>query len=326
MAVYTQLSKSDIEGLLEQYDIGTLESFEPIAEGVTNTNYLLITNHQSLTTNYILTLFEKHFELAELPYFTALMQWWHSRGISCPLPIANKSGNTLFALKEKPALIVSFLEGSGAKNISSEHMLKLGEMAARMHIAGIDFPHTRENHLSLKGWEKIIDGIIERADEIEPGLKKLISEEYNYLSENWPSDLPRGPVHADLFPDNVFFNKPFGGKIELSGVIDFYFSCNDFWAYDLAIIVNAWCFDERHRLVKERIQALMVAYNDIRPLSAEEDAAFPLLLRGAALRFLLTRSYDWLNRDEGALVNVKDPLEYVQKLRFHQSGKLRLES
>lgn len=318
MAVYTQLSKADIEGLLAQYNIGTLVSFEPIAEGVTNTNYLVVTSQNK----FILTLFEKHFELSELPYFTALMEWWHARGISCPQPIMGKSGRTLCALKEKPALIVSFLDGGGVKNILPEHMLQLGELVARMHITGIDFPYVRENKLSVKGWETIIDEIIERADEIEPELKKLISEEYNYLSEHWPSDLPRGPIHSDLFPDNVFFNKPFGGKPVLSGVIDFYFSCNDFWAYDLAIIINAWCFDERHRLVKERVQALLAGYNDIRPISVEEDAAFALLLRGASLRFLLTRSYDWLNRVEGALVNVKDPLEYAQKLRFHQHGNM----
>jgi len=322
MAVYTQLDKYDIESLLEQYDIGVLQSFEPIAEGVTNTNYLLTTTQKSLTVNYILTLFEKHFELSELPYFTELMQWWHARGILCPQPIVSKSGRTLCALKEKPALVVSFLEGGGVKNITPEHLLHIGDMVSRMHITGVDFPYMRANHLSVKGWEKIIDEIIDRVDEIEPGLKQIINEEYNYLSENWPADLPRGPIHADLFPDNVFFKKPFGGKLELSGVIDFYFSCNDFWAYDLAIIINAWCFDERHRLVKERVQALMASYNGIRPLSAEEEASFPLLLRGAALRFLLTRSYDWLNRDPGALVNVKDPLEYVEKLRFHQSGKL----
>ncbi len=351
MAVYTQLSQADIEGLLAQYDIGALKSFEPIAEGVTNTNYLLTLTSPSplagegrgggqshastphpnlppqggkgcLETKYILTLFEKHFELSELPYFTALMQWWHARGISCPQPIQNKSGGTLCALKEKPALIVSFLEGNGIKNILPEHLLQLGTLAAKMHISAMDFPHTRENHLSLQGWEKIIDDIIERVDEIEPGLKKLIAEEYNYLSDNWPSDLPRGTIHADLFPDNVFFTKALGKKAELSGVIDFYFSCNDFWAYDLAIIINSWCFDERHRLVKERMQALFAGYNEIRSMSSEEEAAFSLLLRGSALRFLLTRSYDWLNRDEGALVNVKDPLEYARKLRWWKEDDL----
>jgi homoserine kinase type II len=315
MAVYTQLDKSEIEKFLAAYDVGSLRSFAPIAEGVTNTNYLLTTSNN----NYILTLFEKHFELAELPYFAALMGWWHERGIPCPQPITMRDGRTLSALKEKPALLVNFLEGEGVKAITPEHLTDLGRLAAKMHIEGMEFPHNRPNHLSLSGWEKIIDEIIDRADEIEPGLKRFISEEYNYLSENWPGDLPRGPIHADLFPDNVFFLKTFGKKPQLSGVIDFYFSCNDFWAYDLAIIVNAWCFDARNRLLKERVQALMAAYNDIRPLSAEEEAAFPLLLRGSALRFLLTRSYDWLNRDPGALVNVKDPLEYAEKLRYWQS-------
>jgi homoserine kinase type II len=316
MAVYTQLSKADIEGFLAGYDIGTLDSFDPIAEGVTNTNYLIHTTQNQ----YILTLFEKHFELSDLPYFTALMHWWSERGISCPQPIAMKGGRVLSALKERPALLVSFLQGSGVKAIMPEHLLQLGEVTARMHVAGMDFPHERENPLSLEGWEALVDKVVERADEIEVGLSTLISEEYNYLSEHWPQTLPRGAIHADLFPDNVFFEKPFGGKLKLSGIIDFYFACNDYWAYDLAIIVNAWCFDERQRLVKERVQALMAGYNQVRDISDEEEAAFSILLRGSALRFLLTRTYDWLNRDAGALVQVKDPLEYARKLGYWREG------
>lgn len=317
MAVYTQLNKADIEDFLSHYDVGELVSFAPIAEGVTNTNYLLTTTSEK----YILTLFEKHFELAELPYFTALMGWWYSRGISCPQPIAMRDGRTLSALKERPALLVSFLQGSGVENITVEHVSALGALVANMHITGMEFPHSRANALSVKGWEKLIDDSFERLDEISAGLKKLVSEEYNYLSEHWPSELPRGPIHADLFPDNVFFTKLFGKPPVLSGVIDFYYACNDMWAYDLAIVVNAWCFNERHQLVKERVAALMASYNDVRAMSAEEEAAFPLLLRGAALRFLLTRAIAWLNQEEGALVNAKDPMEYVAKLEFFQHFK-----
>lgn len=315
MAVYTHLTEADIREFLSQYNVGELTSFKPIAEGVTNTNYLL----EAGGTPYILTLFEKRFKLEDLPYFTALMQWWHQQGIHCPKPIALKNGRQLSVLKEKPALLVSFLEGQGTDNITIDHLRLLGNLAADMHISGMEFPHERANGLSLSGWEKLIDDTAFRLDEITPGLQKLVSDEYNYLSEHWPSGLPRGPVHADLFPDNVFFTKRFGEKLALSGVIDFYFSCNDFWAYDLAIIINAWCFDARGRLVKDRVQALMEAYNDKRSLTPEEDAAFPLLLRGAALRFLLTRSYDWLFREEGALVMSKDPLEYEVKLRFFQT-------
>jgi len=363
MAIYTPLNKADIEVFLAQYDIGTLISFEGIAEGVSNTNYLITvsipsplrgeggerseregviaegkslqqtTNVASKTTpsltlppqgggerKFILTLFERHYNIEDLPYFVALMDWWRGRSIGCPQPIKLKDGRTLSALKEKPALLVSFLEGSGVAKITLEHMTQLGTLAANMHISGMDFPHERANSLSIKGWEKIIDKIIDRVDEIEPGLRALINEEYNDLSEHWPSGLPGGPIHADLFPDNVFFEKAFGKPPKLSGVIDFYFACNDAWAYDLAICVNAWCFDERHRFVKERAEALMHAYNDARPLQQEEEAVFPLLLRGAALRFLLTRSYDVLYPDPDAVITNKDPLEYVAKLR-HWHGK-----
>jgi len=318
LAVYTHLSFDDIAGFLAGYNIGPLKNFEGIAEGVSNTNYLVETSD----TKYILTLFEKRFKLEDLPYFTALMEWWNSRGIHCPLPIAMKNGRTLGALKERPAVLVSFLQGSGATKITPEHVFQLGELAAQMHVTGVEFPYQRANGLSLSGWETIIDAVSERADEVAPGLKRLISEEYNYLSEHWPSELPSGPIHADLFPDNVFFSTEFGKPKKLTGVIDFYFACHDAWAYDLAICVNAWCFDERHRLVPERVQALMSGYNQLRPMTHEEELSFPLLLRGAALRFLLTRLQDTLYPSEGANVATKDPMEYAAKLTFFQNNPL----
>ena len=318
MAVYTPLDKNDIESFLAQYDLGELISFEGIAEGIENTNYLVITNRGK----YILTLFEKRVKLEDLPYFVALMEWWRERGIPCPQPVRMKDGRALGAIREKPTLVVSFLEGEGVRKITPEHMLQLGKLAADMHVAGMGFPHSRGNSLSVKGWEALVDKVADRADEIAPGVRKLINEEYNFLSEHWPQELPSGPIHADLFPDNVFFTKLFGKPLALSGVIDFYFACNDAWAYDLSICVNAWCLDERHRFVPERAQALMHGYNDVRPMTGEEDAAFPILLRSAALRFLLTRTYDWLNRVEGALVTPKDPMEYVAKLEFFQKNGL----
>lgn len=317
MAVYTQLSRDDIAGFLAQYDVGALQSFKGIAEGVTNTNYLI----ETADAKYILTLFEKRFRLEDLPYFTALMDWWHARGIECPRTIKTNDGRTLCALKEKPALLVSFLEGDGVHKITLDHMNHLGRLAAKMHMTGMEFPYRRENGLSLKGWETMVDAIYDRADEIAPGLAKIVSKELNYLSDHWPNNLPSGAVHADLFPDNVFFSKQFGKPLKLTGVIDFYFACHEAWAYDLAICVNAWCFDERHRLVPERVQALMQSYNDERTMTLEEEAAFPLLLRGAALRFLLTRAQDWLFPSEGAEVTAKDPLEYLTKLQFFQTYK-----
>jgi homoserine kinase type II len=318
LAVYTALERADIEEFLSQYNVGSLTLFEGIAQGVTNTNYLLSVRG----TNYILTLFENHVKLEELPYFVAVMEWWSARGMVCPQPIKMNDGRALGVIKERAALMVSFLEGSGVETITLDHMPQLGKLVADMHVAGMDFPHQRPNPLSVKGWESIIDIIIDRVDEIESGLRTLINEEYNYLSEHWPQGLPSGPVHADLFPDNVFFEKTFGKKPILSGVIDFYFTCHDAWAYDLAICVNAWCFDHRHRFIPERAQALMQSYTDQRPLTQEEEASFSLLLRGAALRFLLTRAHDWLIRPEGAIVTPKDPLEYATKLRFFQQNHL----
>ncbi|MDE3060502.1 MAG: homoserine kinase [Pseudomonadota bacterium] len=316
MAVYTPLTRQDIESFLAHYDIGALTEFEGIAEGIENTNYVVCAGDGK----YILTLFEKRVRIEDLPYFVALMEWWNARGIRCPQPVHMRNGRALAALKEKPALVVSFLEGGGVERIELAHVAQLGKLAADMHVAGMEFPHVRQNALSLAGWEAIIDRIIDQVEEIEPGLRRLINEEYNDLSEHWPQGLPGGPIHADLFPDNVFFSKSFGKAPVLSGVIDFYFSCNDAWAYDLAICVNAWCFDARHRFVPERAQALMQAYTDQRPLTPEEEAAFPLLLRGAALRFLLTRAHDWLHHDPQALVTPKDPLEYAAKLRFFQKN------
>lgn len=314
MAVYTHLTHDEVAEFIARYDIGVLDAFEGITEGVSNTNYLVTTDR----CRTILTLFERNTNIEDLPYFIALMKWWSGKGISCPQPIAMQDGRMLSALKERPALLVSFLEGSGASKISIEHVAQLGRLLAEMHVAGMGFPHERANGLSLPAWEKMIDANHDRFDDIAPGLQKIISEEYNYLSEHWPSTLPTGPVHADLFPDNVFFEKSFGKKPVLSGVIDFYYACNDMWAYDLAIAVNAWCFDDRHRLVPERVQVMMAAYNDMRPMTPEEDRAMPILLRGAALRFLLTRSRDRLNPQAGATITPKDPLEYLAKLQFFQ--------
>ncbi|MGE0753860.1 MAG: homoserine kinase [Alphaproteobacteria bacterium] len=313
MAVYTALSEAEIADFIARYDIGAFRSATGITEGIENSNYLVETE----SGRYILTLFEQRTKLDDLPYFVHLMQWFVSRGIPCPLPVERIDGGVLGALKEKPALLVTFLKGGGVGGIRMEHLPQLGQLVANMHIAGMEFPHRRDNALSLAGWQQLVLRIGDSADRIEPGLAALIREEYNFLEESWPNGLPSGPVHADLFPDNVFFVRD-RGSFKLSGVIDFYFACHEMWAYDMAVCVNAWCFDDRHRFVPERVQALMAAYNDIRPMNDEENMAMPILLRGAALRFLLTRTYDWLNTPDDAQVVKKDPLEYSAKLRFFQ--------
>jgi homoserine kinase type II len=321
MAIYTPILEADLREFLTHYNVGELAGFEGIAEGVSNTNYLLITSHESRTTNYILTLFESTTKLEDLPYFVALMAWWSARGIHCPTPVKMNNGRTLAVLAERPALMVSFLDGEGVRKITLEHMAQLGRLAAKMHVEGMGFPHTRANALSVDAWGGMALDVRSRADEIEVGLADFIRDEVNFLSEHWPQGLPSGPIHADLFPDNVFFSKSFGKAPVLSGVIDFYYACNDAWAYDLAICVNAWCFDDRYRLVPERVQALMAGYNDVRPMTDEETRAFPLLLRGAALRFLLTRTRDWLAGKGDAIITLKDPPEYMKKLEYWQQLK-----
>lgn len=306
MAVYTPLTSEEISGFLACYDLGALVAYHGITEGVENSNFLLRTTQGK----YILTLFEKRTKAEDLPYFVGLMGHLNVRGIPCPKPITNREGIILQALKGKPALIVSFLDGHPATPPQAYHLQLLGDLCARMHLAAADFPLRRTNALSLEGWARYAEKIGARAEEIEPGLAGLIRRELTSLEAQWPAGLPGGPVHADLFPDNVFFI----GKH--AGVIDFYFACNDAFAYDLAITVNAWCFDKEHRFLPESAAALLAAYQSIRPLTAEEKAAFPILLRGAALRFLLTRAHDWLFHPEGAQVTPKDPLEYARKLKY----------
>jgi homoserine kinase type II len=266
---------------------------------------------------YILTLFEKRVNAADLPFFVGLMERLAEEGVPCPMPIKAKSGEAILTLKNRPAIIVTFLEGRGASAIQNEHMRALGEHMARMHMAGQGFPLERANALSLEGWSKLLAKVTPRADEIASGLKAELEEEMRALMSAWPKDLPRGVIHADLFPDNVFYD--WAGR--LTGIIDFYFACNDFLAYDLAICLNAWCFEKGFEFNITRAKLMLRAYDEVRPFTAAERAALPIFARGAALRFLLTRAHDWLFPIEGALVTPKDPMEYLKKLRFHRSVK-----
>ncbi|MEP3278976.1 MAG: homoserine kinase [Stappiaceae bacterium] len=310
MAVYTEVSDEELIAFISNYDIGDLLSFKGIAEGVENSNYMLHTNKGV----YILTLYEKRVNPDDLPFFLGLMDHLADKGISCPVPIKQNSGETLGVLANRPAVIVSFLEGMWIKRPSSQHCAALGSAVARLHLATADFNIGRPNALSLNDWRPLFEQSRNRADEINAGLEAEILTELGTLEANWPDDLPAGIIHADLFPDNVFFLE---GK--LSGLIDFYFACNDFWAYDLAICLNAWCYEPDFAFNVTKARALLNGYRRIRPLSAAEFEALPLLARGASLRFLLTRLHDWLRVPDGALVKPKDPMEYLKKLRFHQS-------
>lgn len=309
MAVYTSITDSDLEYLLEQYDIGELVDFKGIAEGVENSNFILNTSQST----FILTLFEKRMNAEELPFFVGLMQHLASQEFPCPLPIASNTGELLQTVQGKPAVIVSFLQGAGVRTIQNLHMAELGRVMATMHLKSGGFDQSRKNTMSLDSWLELFDAVKDRADEIRPGFRDSIAEQLEYLQLHWPKTLPKGIIHADLFPDNVFFQDR-----KLTGVIDFYFACEDFLMYDLAICLNAWCFERNGEFNVTKARMMLSAYHAVRPISAEELQSLPILASGAAMRFVLTRLYDWLHQSEGAMVTPKDPREYLRKLLFHK--------
>ena len=309
MAVYTEVSDDDLERFVAEYDIGKVTAFKGIAEGVENSNYLL----QTESGTYILTIYEKRVKPEDLPFFLGLMDHLAAAGIPCPTPIHGRDGDALRMLSDKPAAIVSFLDGVWPKGRSPRHCAELGEAVAHMHVAGVDFSMRRENDLRVDAWRPLFESCRAGADDVAPGLEADIAAELDHLERSWPQALPEGVIHADLFPDNVFF---LGGR--LTGIIDFYFACNDWFAYEIAICLNAWCFEPDHQFNITKARNLLSAYRRVRPFSETEFSALPLLARGAAMRFLLTRLYDWLNRVDGALVRPKDPVEYLTKLKFHQ--------
>jgi homoserine kinase type II len=312
MAVYTDVSAEDLTAFLAGYDLGELLSYKGIAEGVENSNFLVHTGHG----HFILTLYEKRVAAGDVPFFLALMEHLAERGITCPQPVKNRAGETLGRLCGRPAAVVTFLEGMWMRRPDPRHCAAVGEALAQMHLAGADFDRRRRNALSVAGWRALYEQAAERADSVQHGLAGTIEKELSHLEKAWPRDLPQGVIHADLFPDNVFF---LGRR--LSGLIDFYFACTDTLAYDVAICLNAWCFEPDHSYNVTKGRNLLAAYIGARPLSQAELDALPLLARGAAMRFLLTRLVDWLNVPEGALVRPKNPLEYFRKLRFHQKAE-----
>jgi homoserine kinase type II len=312
MAVYTDVAEEDLGAFLAGYDLGELRAYKGIAEGVENSNFLLHTTRGY----FILTLYEKRVAAHDLPFFLGLMEHLHARGLTCPQPVANRDGEILGKLAKRPAAIVTFLDGISVRRPNVWHCAAVGDALARMHLAGTDFPLRRKNTLSVAGWSALYSQAAARADSVHRHLSGAIAAELDHCEKHWLKDLPQGVVHADLFPDNVFFLDQV-----LSGLIDFYFACTDTLAYDVAICLNAWCFETDHSYNVTKGRALLQAYIKTRGLSEREKTALPLLCRGAALRFLLTRLVDWLEVPPGALVRPKDPLEYYRKLRFHQAIK-----
>jgi homoserine kinase type II len=309
VAVYTDVSDEDLEAFLADYDLGPALSLRGVAEGVQNSNFLLHTQKGY----FFLTLYEQGTDEKGLPFFLGLLEHLAARGVACPQPIRNRNGVALGRCAGRAAAIVSFVDGIWPRKPNVGHCAALGEAMAGLHRAGADFPLRRANTLAMADWAPLFASVADRVDDLRPGLRAFVEEELAYLKSHWPADLPCGVIHADLFPDNVLF---VGQKI--SGLIDFYFSCDDFLAYDLAISLNAWCFEADHSFNFTKSAAMLGAYRAARPLSAREIEALPTLLRGASMRFLLTRLFDWLNVPEGALVKPKNPFDYYRILRFHQ--------
>ncbi len=312
MAVYTEVTDDALTAFLGDYDIGTLVAFRGIAEGVENSNYALRTTGG----DFILTLYEKRVDPAELPWFLGLMDHLASRGLPCPTPVRGRDGIALRHLCERHAAITTFLPGVWPRRVRVSHCGPVGSALAALHLAGADYAPTRPNALGPSGWLPLLNRSRARADGIQPGLAAELEQTLRTILDQWPAGLPRGHIHADMFPDNVFFLDE-----RLSGVIDFYFAATDLLAYDVAVCLNAWCFEADFSFNVTKGRALLRAYHAVRPLSSAEQAALPVLCQGAAIRFLLTRLYDWLNTPDGALVTRKDPLEYLRRLRFHMSAK-----
>ena len=312
MAVYTDIANDELNAFVADYDIGEVVSSKGIAEGVENTNYLVQTDQD----NFILTLYEKRVNPDDLPFFLGLLDHLADKGFPCPTPVHGRDGEVLRRLADRPAAMVSFLKGVWHRKPRTVHCAGVGRIMAELALAGQDYTIPRPNALTLPNWRPLFEACDGQANSVADGLAEEIETELTWLEKSWPEDLPTGVIHADMFPDNVFF---LGDK--LSGVIDFYFACNDFLAYEIAVCLNAWCFEADRQFNVTKARHMLQAYQKVRPLSAAEMQALPVLARGAALRFLLTRLYDWLNTPEGALVRPHDPLQFRDYLRFHKGLK-----
>lgn len=309
MAVYTEVSAEDLTAFLVGFDIGRAVSLDGIAQGIENSNFRLRTT----SGLYVLTLYEKRVNPGDLPFFLGLMRHLAGSGFPCPAPVADRNGEILHELSGRPAAVVAFAPGDWPRRITPDHCRELGTTLAQLHETAAGFPLTRENDQGLPAWRQIFSALGARADELRPGFADWIQAELSALEAGWPMGLPQGIIHADLFPDNAFFED---GTV--SGVIDFYFACTDAVAYDLAICLNAWCFDDG-RLDATRAGALLSGYESVRPLEEAERKALPLLARGAAMRFLITRLYDWFHTPSDALARRKDPLEFVPIIACHRA-------
>ena len=315
MAVYTKINHAKIEKILSFYDLGKLDQFKGIEEGIENTNYFLSVEKKK----FILTIYEKRVKSIDLPFFSNLMSSLNKSNFKCPAPIFNKQNKTITDFEGKKLMIVSFLEGKAKKNLSPSNCKSIGIEVAKMHELTKNFNFKRENDLSIKSWRSLFDSVKDKCSKIHKDLPKLIEENLKDVEKNWPKDLPRGIIHADLFHDNIFFLRN-----EFSGIIDFYFSCEDFFAFEIAICFNALCFDglkDNLSFNVTKAKNFIDGYTSVRKLNEKEKNNIKVLSQGAALRFLLTRVFDALNIVEGAIVKIKDPIEYLKRLEFHKNSK-----
>ncbi len=315
MAVYTKFDRKDIDEILLNYSIGNLKTFKGIQQGIENTNYYLLVEGKK----YILTIYEKRVNPEDLPFFSKLMTGLDKKNYKCPVPIINNKNETISDYKGKKLMIVSFLEGKAKQVLTPADCKKVGIEAAKMHIITNDFKIQRNNNLSVKSWRNLFNSIKDQCIKIDKNLPKLIETNLIDVEKNWPKNLPSGIIHADLFSDNIFFQDE-----KFSGIIDFYFSCNDFYSFEIAICFNALCFDGQKNNLSFNVtkaKKFIEGYTSIRKLSDEEKESIKILAQGAALRFLLTRVFDALNTVKGAIVKVKDPIEYLKRLDFHKNSK-----
>jgi len=312
MAVYTKLEHQEVRQFLEQYNINNFKDYKGITEGVENTNYLIKTSEQ----DYILTIYEKRVNENDLPFFIKLLSYLSENKFPCPKPIANKNNEKINRIKNKNAALVTFLNGQSKNKITSEECFEIGKITAQLHEITKKFDINRKNNLSIENWDSIFEKTIKQKIDLDESIIKKTKNYLNFLKDKWPKNLPQGIIHADLFPDNIFF-----ANNKVSGIIDFYFACNDFFAYEIAICINSLCFDNNSTFNMTKAKNLIDGYTSIRTLSEDEKKYLPILSMGAAMRFFLTRLYDFYHTDNKADVKIKDPFEYLKKIEFHSTIK-----
>ena len=312
MAVYTKLTHQEVELFLEQYNINNFKDYKGITEGVENTNYFINTLEQ----DYILTIYEKRVDENDLPFFINLLSNLSENKFPCPKPIANKNNEKINKIKNKNAALVTFLNGQSKNKITSEECFEIGKITAQLHEITKKFNISRKNNLSIESWQNIFEKIVKQKIDLDETIIKKTKSYLNFLKDKWPKNLPQGIIHADLFPDNIFFTKN-----KVSGIIDFYFACNDFFAYEIAICINSLCFDNNSTFNMTKAKNLIDGYSSIRTLGKEEKKFLPILSMGAAMRFFLTRLHDFYHTDNKAEVKIKDPFEYFKKIEFHSTIK-----